>query len=295
MSDSKVNLVGFQLSFAQNLTMGHFEHLLSSESDAEIEIGQSIFVPYCSVVSGLFVGLVLIYKSRRKSLQSQRNEAGELVITKSELKIGTNGAEASMFVLNPKTMRGIVTVYQGSVSITNIKALFQRIHGNCRRTLVNAYTDMKHKASGNPKKDIREEGKKHYGGEFEMSVLVSQDDLDNLLNLYQSFSEIKITTTEGLRDAPLLAPLAPLCSSGRVSMGFDAGTPAQSIKDAIRAAFNPSASLRRWNTLRLLGKSYAGEMLNKTVGDNRKDYGIWNYDIFVDGMPSDKWMNYSTG
>lgn len=290
---TKVNAVGFQVELSNNINFVKFYDALKNEQNKEIIIHGTTSVHYITVKEDYIVGLILTYKNHRRSIETSKDEDGNLIIGKLQTPDGSNGTEASLFAINPSTKRGVIFTYFGSISIVKTKTLFKRIHDSLRKTLISEYVEELEKQNKSKKiKGAHKKANEHFNGEFDIKLLVSPTDIDNLLKKYKSFTKVEIRSIEGLVDSPTFSPVSNVVSSTSLDMNISSKTNANLVMTSIKALLNPTGTFNTEWVMRIIGKSHQNEDLSLQLGENKDDYGKFDYDDYVDELPSEKWVEF---
>lgn len=290
----KVKIVGFELEIAKNISIGEFFQQLEAIEGKEVAIYSKKHVLLTDVVDGFICGLILTYKDNKKSLATQKDSDGDLIINKSELKKGEHGTEVCVFCLNPSTKKGLLYNYTGSASPTSINELFRRQHETIRLSKIK---DRKNQLSDFGKRNIDNLDKKArdmYWGKFALNILVTPSDLEKLLPKYQEIHKIVLRADNALDDAGCFTPIEPMTKKAHLQLDLHKDSPILEVKKLVKSIFQPFSSWKKEQTLRLIGLSHSGDILELAVGDNQDNFGKLDYDDYVDLLPSTKWKNYST-
>ena len=128
-----VNILGFKLEFSNNISIGEFYQALESIENQELKIAPKTYISYLDIKSGYIIGLILSYKTNKKSLATKRDNEGDLIVTISEMAPGEYMTEANVFCINPYTLKGLVYSYIGSTSANAFKSIFRKCHSNVVR------------------------------------------------------------------------------------------------------------------------------------------------------------------
>ncbi|MDO7083249.1 hypothetical protein WNY51_06550 [Pseudocolwellia sp. AS88] len=290
----KVKIIGFELEIAKNISIGEFFQQLETIEGKEIPIYSKKHILFTDVVDNFICGLILTYKTNKKSLATQKDSEGDLIINKSELKAGEHGTEVCVFCLNPSTNKGLLYSYNGSASPTSINELFRKQHEIVR---LNKIKDRKNQLTDFGKKHIENVDKKAremFWGQFSLKILVTPSDLDNLLPKYQEIHKIVLRADNALDDAGCFTPIEPMTKKAHLQLDLHKDSPIKEVKRLVKSIFLPFSSWKKEQTLRLIGLSHSGDTLELAVGDNQDNFGKIGYDDYVDLLPSTKWKNYTS-
>ena len=138
----KVKILGFQLELAKNISVGEFYQQLESIEEQEILIHGKTHILLTDIVKDYICGVFLTYKTNKKSLATQKDKSGELIVNKATLKPGEHGTEVSVFCVNPVTLKGLFYSYSGAASPTGIQSFFRKQHGVIKRQKIKDYKNQ---------------------------------------------------------------------------------------------------------------------------------------------------------
>lgn len=290
MNQTKVHAIGIQIKLAQNMSMKDFYQGLLDHADRDIRINPTTHVVYASNKQNYIVGLILTYRNHRKYLEAKRDAAGQLAVDKLEVAAGAHGTEVSTFVLNPGNGRGVIYTYYGSLSAGRTALLFRRIHKSVKDKLIAERVAASGAVTEAEMRKAMGSAYKHFNGLLELEVLVTESDLNSLLDKYQKIERVEVSAVQGLIDAPLLTPLAAVANTSSYGVSISAKAGLQAVIGGVKAALGQLDPEEQ--TLRIIGKALNGEELSQCVGRNREDFEKLNYDDFVTELPDDFWRNF---
>lgn len=288
----KVSTIGFEIQLSKGIDFKLLCDHLVSLSDNEIKIHNRIHVPYIGMSQNYVQGLILSYRSSKKSLITERDTSGDLVVKKTELGAGQNGTEVSIFTINPITGRGVMYSYFGSLSESGYKVLFGRAHNVVRKNLIRQLKDN----SGAKGKKAADEVKNVMGEKntYDFKILKTPADLDKLLELFQDIGSVSLTAEDALASAGLFQPLELYAKNASISVKLDTQNhTSQKIKQVIKQVFS------HWDrskpkSFTLVGLAHGGQELTRKLGENSDDFGKIQFDDYVEILPVVKWKDFYT-
>lgn len=288
-----VNTVGFKLKLRNNVSIADLLQELEALEDKEITIYGRIHVPYVDVVNNLLVGLVLSYRSSKKSLISERDSSGDLIVRKSELKDGEHSTEVGIFCINPETLKGLLYCYFGSVTVTGFGRLLNKAHSSAFKRAAKEY--KRQLTDFNRKKDPKLQNKinKHFSGGFSINTLSTPSDLNSLVGQFDEIESIFVKADDMLEKSGRYVPLEPYAESA--SLKIDFSEKMRRVKGqfvtAIKQVFNRYDRYQS-NKFLLVGIGHNGEEISRILGENNDEFGKMPYDDYVEKLPKRKWKLY---
>jgi len=288
----KVNILGFEIGLAKGVSTGDFYQQLEAIEDHEIKLKSRTTIIYTDVVDHLMCGIVLSYKSNKKSLVTARDADGNLTITKNTLKNNEHGTEVSLFAINPGSLKGIFYSYNGSVSPTGFRELLKKRHDIDLKFKKQSYRDELTHFGGKEISNLPKKVSKKYSGSFSLRLLATPTDLNKLLSKYKEIKHILLRATNALSEGGRYTPMEEFSKKSSIMIDLNEGSLIQDVRNTIKKVFTPYAKQQKETTLRLIGLAHSGEELSLVVGDNSENFGRINYDEYVDLLPKDKWKDY---
>ncbi len=289
----RVNILGFKLNFSQNISIGEFFQELESVEDKETTIYGRTHIPYVDVNDGLIIGLVLSYKSNKKSLATKRDADGDLVVTKSTLDPNEHGTEVSVFCINPATLKGLIYSYTGALSPTGFRQLLKKQHQRVKRKKIKDYKNEITDFGNKNVSDIKTKIISNFHGEFDMTLLTTPSDLKQILSRFSEIDKVILRAENALEQAGIYTPIDPFTKKTHIQIDFDKKQPINKLKKIIATVFNPYAAYKQAKTFRLIGLAQSGEALELAVGENNDNFGKIDYDDYVELLPRYKWKEYT--
>ena len=287
----QVKILGFHLQLAKNISMGDFYQQLETIENKEIKIGQKVHVLLTDIVENLICGVILTFRNNKKSIATEKDENGDLVVNKSTLKAGEFGTEVSVFVLNPASNKGLLYSYSGSASPTSVQHLFRLQHNKIKsgkiREFTKELTDF-----GKKDKNSHKKAAKEFYGDLHFNILTTPSDLNELIPRYKEIQKVILRSENALQDSGKYTPLEHLTKKAHIQIDLERKTVTNEIVDIIKTIFSPFEAWKKNRTLRLIGLSHSGDYLDLAVGDNKDDFGKIDYDDYIDKLPLFKWKNY---
>jgi len=288
----KVNILGFEIKLAKGVSIGDFYQQLEAIEDHEIKLKSRTTIMYTDVVDHLMCGIVLSYKSNKKSLVTARDTDGNLTVTKNILKSNEHGTEVSLFAINPDSLKGIFYSYSGSVSPTGFSELFKKRHDVDLKHKKQSYRDELTQFGSKKISNLTKKISKKYSGSFSLRLLATPADLNKLLSRYSEIKHVVLRATNALSEGGRYTPMEQFSKKSSIMIDLEEGGLIQDIKNTIKKVFGPYANQQKETTLRLIGLAHSGEELSLVVGDNSDNFGRINYDEYVDLLPRVKWKDY---
>ncbi|MDX1491310.1 MAG: hypothetical protein R3332_08485 [Pseudohongiellaceae bacterium] len=281
----KVSILGFELTPSKGVDFQSIYDNLIGMSDSEIKIFGRIHVPYVGIANNYIQGLILSYRTSKKSLVSERDANGDLLVKKNELGAGQHGTEVSIFTINPLTGRGVMYSYYGSLSETGYQNFFKRSHNIVRSEL---------KKKQRQKSKDKDELKRLFGetNTYEFKILKTPADLDRLLEQFQDIGSISLAAEDALSVAGRFQPLETYAKNARISVKMDnENHTIKDIKKVIKKVFG-HWDKNKPKSFTLAGLAHSGQELTRRLGENSDDFGKINYDDYVEMLPVAKWKDF---
>ncbi len=288
----KVKILGFELEMKSGVSVGEFYQQLESYEDKEIIILGKTNVIYTDVIDGYICGIVLNYKSNKKSIVTTRDSDGDLMVRKDKLKKGEKGTEVSLFVINPETMKGLFYSYAGATSPSALGEIFKKCHQKVHTYKVADYKSELTNCGMKDVSDIAKKVRNKFPGKFDFTLLVTPSDLSDVLQQCKEVSQVTVRARDVLSDGGTFAPLDSIAKKSTVAVDIDPGADIGLIRKVVKNVFKPFVESEKENALRIYGTAYDGESLSLKVGENCDHFGWYHYDEFVDYLPKRKWKKY---
>lgn len=287
----KVNVIGFEMSFAKSIGIPELYQLLESSQGKEINQGSIKYVYFTDLIDGFIVGLVLRFKKDKMSIATTINADGELMIDIADLGKLKESTEVSIFAINPDTLRGVYYSYVGCLSSSILKTIMKQPHETLKsgniKSLTQQYSQFGKKDNSMAHKRAVEECK----GFFDLTLLSTPSDVNSLLEQYDSISEMEFNSTEALDKAGKYQPDSQFIRKGKVNVTFDNVIPNyQKISKYIKSLISDK---KEKDIIKLRGKLASGEEKWLKLGENIEDFGRLDFDNYVDLLPQEKWADYT--
>ena len=289
----KVNILGFEIKMAQGVEVGDFYQQLELIEDKEINLKSRKTILYTDVIDNYICGLVLSYKSNKKSLVSARDIDGDLTVTKNVLKDDEHGTEVSLFVIHPHSLKGLFYSYSGSVSPTGFAELLKKRHDADLRFKKQSYKDELTQFNTKKVTNIGKKISEKYSGAFSLSLLATPSDLKKLLPRYGEIKQVILRATNALSEGGRYTPLEDITKRSSIIVDIEQGGLLKDVKSRILSVFGPYAKQQKETALRVIGLAHSGEELSLVVAENNDNFGRIDYDEYVDLLPRKKWKNYT--
>lgn len=291
----KVGAIGFEIRIHPKVGLIKLIERMIQECDKEINHGPTTQVFYVTEKRKYIIGSALNFKGHKKTIESHRDKDGNLVINKSEIRPGTEGIEPTLFVINPRTLRGMIYNHFGGVTINGLGKFVRDEHDKLRRE---AYKQKLLEEKKKIKKDtediiweeVKDKIRKEFEGEMSVSVLITPDDLKTLLSKYSMISRFEIAATKAIDDADYFRPIRGLIESNRISISINKKGALARVKEGLLHIFRDRKEEER---LKIFGKGYNGETLAEYVGEVKQYYHRYTYDEFIGELPENGvWKEY---
>ncbi len=289
----KVKILGFRLSLAKNISVGEFYQQLEAVEEKEISINGRTHILLTDIVNDYICGVFLTYKTNKKSLATQKDKNGDLIVNKATLKPGEHGTEVSVFCINPSTLKGLFYNYNGAASPTGIQKFFRDQHNAVKRLKIDDYknqiTDFRTKNIDGASKKAR----KMFEGDFHLRILVTPSDLEGIIPRYKEIHQVILRAEDALANAGVFSPIEPMTKKAHLQVDLYKENPTKEVGRLIRKIFSPYASWKKDRVLRVVGLSHSGDALELAVGDNQDHFGVIDYDDYVELLPLLRWKEYT--
>ena len=289
-----VHKYGFKLKLAKNLSVAEFFQELERFDDKEVTIQSRVRVPYFDVKDNYIVGCVLTYKTNKKSLVSERDGAGDLIVKKSELGEGEHGTEVSMVCINPSNLHGLFYSYTGALSHMALHELLKKAHTSLKKQRKKDFKNQLTQLSDKPVANLAQKLEEEYSGDLEFTALSTQSDLNSMLDEFSEIQELVVRSEDILSAAGTYSPLDPFARSATISVSIEKD-PTFSIKNlltAIKGSFSHYNNYGAADRFMIRGIALNGEEIRRVVGENANEFGSESFDDFVSKLPVSKWKLY---
>ena len=297
MANTKVKVSGFEIMFSEGVKMNDFfQELESISKNKKINVSTYSTRVYTRIIENLVVGLILTFKDDKKRLATEKDINGKLKVNRIELKEHQASTEASLFCFNPSTQSGLFTHYAGAASISVYTAIFNQANKNIKQRLIDQRIDelSDFGRKGNTK-IIRSRAQNEFHGSLTFKYIYQEKDLDQILSKLKNLSEVEVTTSLGVPQEPIFRHLGTMTKKTTQTINFlESFRAIENLKNHLSNFVKDALSQKEKNyALRLIGTSLAGERVQYWLGANIEEYGFFNYDDYVDGLPEDIWDNYA--
>lgn len=290
MTKTVVNLIGFDLTFSNGISVDDFFHWMVSAENTPIPVNGYTNYIFTDIVDKFIVGLIICYKGDKKILAT-RKEKDSLEIDKIELKFNQESTQASIFCLDPTSKCGMFYSYHGGVSKINIAKIFQKIHNKIKESKIKEKARELSKLE-KPTKINKEKARETFSENFNFNVKVRSLDIDKLLDEFSEYKELEITLSPAVEPAPAFRPLKSMTSSFRTLIRLDGTSNNSRKRDAIKNLWNNYKQGDTIKALRIAGKAMHGVAHDAKIGENLEHYDQLYLDDFIDILPDKKWEDY---
>lgn len=194
----KVHMVGFKVEPFSGVDFGDVFQDLENKTDVETNYQFGTVVPYFSVISGWAVGLLVRFRSNKKSIISKRDSAGDLLVDKQQLASDEHGTEVTICVLNPSTLKGLFYSYRGAVTPNGLKHIFRNSYATVRRQNVKDYKNQLTHFGENKISTLSKKVKEAYPNDFDLKLLATPRDVAQVLKHFQEITSLHVNSEDAL-------------------------------------------------------------------------------------------------
>jgi hypothetical protein len=290
----KVTVLGFQLTLNKHLSFAQFQEKLKNLCNKDLHGPSSTQVLYLDLRDNLIIGSALTLRGHKKSIETHRDSRGNLVVERTEIRAQATGIEPTIFVIHPKTLRGVYYKNYGAPSLNSLQRIFRKAHDSALKSVIDLLADQElqkknRNATSRDKTKIRKKYSEQYTGDLQIELLATPADLKGLLDKYARLNRCEISATNALISAPMFSPLSPIIKNSKVILSFDNHSGLANIKQTIASSFMG----KDYKSLKLLGRGFNGEELSEYVGDIKESYFSYTYDQFIDELPPRIWNEFT--
>lgn len=286
----KVNVVGFELSFAKGIEIPELFQLLESGQDKEHKHGKDRYIYFTQLLGGIIVGVVLRFKSDKKTIATTKDENGELIIdikTFAEEKYST---EVSLFAINPNSLRGVCYSYLGSLSETILIDMFRKPHDRLKGDNIKSLTEQYSRHEKGDKQLALLKAQGECSGYFTLSILTTPADVETLISNYDTITAVEVKAKGAFDKGGKFEPNSNLIKSSKVNVVFE--NVSSGYTEIVKYIKKLSSNKTEDEIIKLRGKLASGKNKWFEIGDNISDFGVLEFDSYVKDLPQDKWTNY---
>jgi hypothetical protein len=292
--EKKVCVLGFEITLNKHVKFSDLLQALQTGCDKEISQGTSTHLFYLDNIDNFTIGSAITIKGHKKSIQSRRDDNGNLIIERKELSREEDALEPTLFAINPRTQRGVYFRNYGSLSLNALQRIFRQTHDKMvkvafEQALKDEYAKKPKGDEEKTKLKIRKKLQEEFKGALNIAVLVTPDDLENLMKKYEKLNRCEITATEALLPGTLFTPLSPVVLETKINLQFDKKKEFQMVKNAVMAALQH----KKYAKIKLVGRGFNGEELHEAVGEVKEYYHTYTYDEYIEELPEKVWIEYT--
>jgi hypothetical protein len=289
----KVRTVGFQLKFSNNIELPEIYQIIESNQGKEIEHFGDKYIYYTEVRDNYIVGLVLRFNEVKSSIATETDKDGNLVIDISMIGDKKSNTEVSMFSINPVTLRGMYYNYRGSLSSSALKTIWKKPHDIIMKYKIKSLTDEFSQLDINKTKAARKKAIDYCQGKFDIRILSTPATIETLISQFETIEEMTFSSEEALVGAGKYTPPAQtFISSAKITTRFEkVASNLGLVTNYIKSI--ASNKIQKSDILKLRGKLESGEEKTLAVGENLSEFGLMEFDRFVELLPTGLWSSYN--
>ncbi|GAB5391877.1 MAG: hypothetical protein Altm2KO_21760 [Alteromonas macleodii] len=291
----KVKIQGFELSLSNGVGLPELFQLMESGQNKTTPLNNDEYVYMVDVKDNFIIGLLLRFSDVKKFITTSRGASGELLIKVPDLTDeNLDDTEASIFCINPHTLRGAFYTYRRSLTRRLLTTLLNRKHNFLKNKRLQDLTDEYSQLDPEKRKAAAAKATKEITGSFNFELLCTQASIDLLLDSYDEISEMSVTAKDGLPDGGLYSPSSPFVKSTSVTTKFEKNK-SQSFVEQIKGFVRKvSGNLGNDDAIKLYGKLESGAQAWLSLGENISEFDILHFDRFVDMLPEENedWKEY---
>lgn len=279
MTKTVVNVIAFDLHFAQGITMDDLFQFMVIKQKEPIKVGGYT----CQIISQLHEGYIfgtLIANKGDKSFLTTVQEGSSLKVKKITLADNQNSTQASIFCIEPLSKSGMFYVSHGGVSATSLSAVLRKVHDSSRREAMRALQKEK-------KSHLKEIQQKYFSGEFRFVLKFTKLDLNSLLNQYQNIKSIEIAMGPAIEPSSIFRSLSSYAKGVKTVIDLDGKQSPQGKIAAVRAFWNSITNKDMVRAFKVAGQGLAGGTLSSRFGENLEHFGSEFLDDYLNKLPGD--------
>jgi len=291
----KVKIQGFELSLCNGVGLPELFQLLESGQNKTMPVNNDEYVYMVDVKDNFIVGLLLRFSDVKKFITTSRGNSGELLIKVPDLTDeNLDDTEASIFCINPDTLRGAFYTYRRSLTRKLLTTLLSRKHNFLKTKKLEDLKDEYSQLDPAKRKAASAKANKEITGSFNFELLCTQASIDLLLNSYDEITEMSVTAKDGLPDGGMYSPASAYVKSTSITTKFEKNK-SQSLVEQIKGFVRKvSGNLGEDDAIKLYGKLESGAQAWLSLGENISEFDILQFDRFVDMLPEENedWKEY---
>lgn len=287
----KVRVKGFEMKFSNNVEIADVYHLIESNAKKTIEHYDDKYYLLTTLKDNYIVGLILRFKEDKSSLITQ-TKGGKLLVKKEKLDEDSDKTAATIFCINPESLKGLFYDHIGSVSKAFIFKLWKEANDKAKKSFIKTKELELSQLDDTKKKTALKKAKETYNGNFSAKILSTPATIDNLIDQFDVISEVTFTSSEALPGLSSSANVSRFISHDKRHTKFtNLNSNLLLIKDYVKSLW--SAKKSKEDALRLRGVlESSGEDKWLYVGDNIDEFGLVTFDRYVELLPDDDWNDY---
>ena len=286
----KVNIIGFELDFASNVSFGEVYQLIESGAGKKHKFYGDKYLYFTDVKQDLVIGVLLRLKKDKNRITTKET-GNDFMVDISELGSGESSTEVSLFCINPDTKKGVFYQYFGGLSIATLRVMWRPAHNKVQSAKIKDLAKEYREHNKYNKEKAREKAKEHYNGIFGIETLTPKATVDSIFQLVTSIKEFKINSKNAIQNAGKYSPQSSFIKKSKIELAFE--QPAawfEHIKRYIKTIM--PATVDDDDIIRIVGETLSGEEKAFVIGDNLDEFGNFEFDKFVKKLPKAKWSDY---
>jgi hypothetical protein len=286
----KVKVQGFQIGFASNISFSEVFQLLESFSETKRHHHGDEYIYYVDEKENIATGLILRLSNVKSGITTKTDADGNLVVDITTLNDDQTSTEATIFCVNPETGRGLAYSYRRSSTTSLLRTIFKEAHSAVRtskiKDLTKQYSKLDSTKSGTASKKANEDVK----GNFTIKLLSTPATIQTILESYDAIDSISIGAEEALENSGVYSPESPYVSKAKLAISF---TNIHSNLLLIKKYINKITKNRtKEDAIRIHGQLEDGVQKWFTVGDNISEFGVLEFDRYIELLPDSLWKEY---
>ncbi|MEP0357052.1 hypothetical protein [Paraglaciecola sp.] len=291
----KVKIQGFELKFSNGIEIPEFFQLLESNEGKSQVHHDDEYLYLVDIKDNYIIGLILRFSNIKKFITTSRGVDGKLLIKIPDLTDeNLEDTEASIFCINPDTMRGAFYTYRRSLTKSLLTSFFRSNHNFLKSKILADLTNEYSQFDPKKRKNASKKAKEQVHGYFKFDLIATPATLNTLLDSYDEISQMSVGVKEGLPDAGIYSPAEPFVSSTNLTTKFEKSK-LQSNLELIKAFVRKATKkLNKEDALKLYGKLENGSSQWLAIGENINEFEVFEFDRYVDMLPDkdEEWNNY---
>lgn len=202
----KMRLLGVTFTPGAGISLNEFQSYLETNSGQASSFSRGERI-YRTRIDGKYnIGLLITIKDQKRFLELKEQQGGKLRVEVRELEAGTLGMELNYFVQYRETGTGLYLYYHHSCALNQFAAVLGDRYSEHK--LARIAQDINAAGGEGISKAKKAAIRKNYKGELSHVQLVTDEDLDDLMQQMHAIKSFEFTVSSVKPDDPIFAPIS---------------------------------------------------------------------------------------